>query len=617
MPTDPDSAVARRFVPQAHLHDPYGQGPDPLSLEGYIAGRLVIEVLRGIPAARVTRAAVLDQVYNTRLFVVDDLTLGAFNREYRGCDAIVCGCNAGLRSVFMSVLDPATGAPAADPALPRLRFPPTACAAPATRIRRPVLFGQLVPKDGVWRGLADEIAAGAAAAFAAANAAGGLGGRPFELVRRARDGAGDAAAALAERYPLAGLLGSVGGTPAPPGLPAIGAFDPSAYAPTPAFRAEELRVQPTTELELMALVAFAVARALRPIRFRAPATAAGRAALALLLRAIHTLQEDPDSAETYVAADGAAVLDGLDGGCVIALGSAADLRRWFRALEGAPALRLLTTAPAALALMAGLAPPAPAHAARLHFPFAAVGARDATLAWQYGYVAASAVVQALTRSTYAARPYTTAEHVVGAWYEVTVMRAGNVTLGPYFRSACRFEGDTHCRCNTGLRSLAVFDATGARGAYTYDSGHCGVVYRPKANALPVVLAAALAGAAALALLGAGLRAALRRGRRDNSAAPRDARRPFCVLFTDIQSSTHLWATVPGDMAEALERHHALVRQLIAKHKCYEVKTIGDSFMCAAHTPEQALAFSVDLQRQFYACEWGTGSLPLSSLTGVR
>ena len=58
------------------------------------------------------------------------------------------------------------------------------------------------------------------------------------------------------------------------------------------------------------------------------------------------------------------------------------------------------------------------------------------------------------------------------------------------------------------------------------------------------------------------------------------------------------------MAPALDAHHAIMRKLIAKHKCYEVKTIGDSFMCALHSPEQALEFACQLQLAFHEHDWG-------------
>eukprot|EP00668_Euglena_longa_P041286 GGOE01054337.1.p1 GENE.GGOE01054337.1~~GGOE01054337.1.p1 ORF type:complete len:565 (-),score=140.77 GGOE01054337.1:749-2443(-) len=95
------------------------------------------------------------------------------------------------------------------------------------------------------------------------------------------------------------------------------------------------------------------------------------------------------------------------------------------------------------------------------------------------------------------------------------------------------------------------------------------------------------------------------GKRNNRAAPKNASQPFCIVFTDIQSSTSLWATIPDVMAGALDAHHALIRKLIAKHRCYEVKTIGDSFMCATKCPVQAVRFALTLQEQFASHDWGT------------
>eukprot|EP00667_Euglena_gracilis_P006695 EG_transcript_6756 len=99
--------------------------------------------------------------------------------------------------------------------------------------------------------------------------------------------------------------------------------------------------------------------------------------------------------------------------------------------------------------------------------------------------------------------------------------------------------------------------------------------------------------------------AKRCGKRSHRAAPRDASQPFCVLFTDIQGSTSLWATIPDIMAGALDAHHRLIRTLVARHQCYEVKTIGDSFMCVAKGPAPALRFALAVQEEFARYDWGT------------
>ena len=85
--------------------------------------------------------------------------------------------------------------------------------------------------------------------------------------------------------------------------------------------------------------------------------------------------------------------------------------------------------------------------------------------------------------------------------------------------------------------------------------------------------------------------------------PRAQRRlePFTIIFTDIQSSTSLWAEVPEEMGAALEVHHRLIRQLIKRHRGYEVKTIGDAFMIAFKEADDAVRLAYELQHCFFKC----------------
>eukprot|EP00667_Euglena_gracilis_P020406 EG_transcript_22098 len=62
------------------------------------------------------------------------------------------------------------------------------------------------------------------------------------------------------------------------------------------------------------------------------------------------------------------------------------------------------------------------------------------------------------------------------------------------------------------------------------------------------------------------------------------------------------------MAPTLSMHHTLIRKVIAKHRCYEVKTIGDSFMCAARTPQQGLALALAVQTALHEHDWGTDAV---------
>lgn len=47
----------------------------------------------------------VDQVYNSRLFVLDDLLVGMYSTNYSGCQQAICSCNSGLRSVYAAQLD--------------------------------------------------------------------------------------------------------------------------------------------------------------------------------------------------------------------------------------------------------------------------------------------------------------------------------------------------------------------------------------------------------------------------------------------------------------------------------------------------------------------------------
>eukprot|EP00667_Euglena_gracilis_P016349 EG_transcript_17104 len=83
MPGDPSLAIATNF---SAAYTAAGHVAEPLAFEGYITGRLIVDVLRRMRTATPTRAAFLDQVYNDRLFVLDDLVVGLYSTNYSGCE---------------------------------------------------------------------------------------------------------------------------------------------------------------------------------------------------------------------------------------------------------------------------------------------------------------------------------------------------------------------------------------------------------------------------------------------------------------------------------------------------------------------------------------------------
>eukprot|EP00669_Euglena_mutabilis_P004836 TRINITY_DN1619_c0_g1_i4.p1 TRINITY_DN1619_c0_g1~~TRINITY_DN1619_c0_g1_i4.p1 ORF type:complete len:580 (-),score=121.20 TRINITY_DN1619_c0_g1_i4:293-2032(-) len=232
---------------------------------------------------------------------------------------------------------------------------------------------------------------------------------------------------------------------------------------------------------------------------------------------------------------------------------------------------------------------------------------NASSAFQYGYIVGRAAVEALQHSQYADRTYTTPSQLVDAWYTVSVMTSGSITLGPYYNRNCTAGDTTACECNQGVRTMAIANGLGVNEVM-YTNPNCYVVYQSLRDLS--VLTGSVAGAAGFVILVILILATilLFKTARNNLAAPKNPNKPFCILFTDIQSSTHLWATAPEEMAHALHAHHTIIRRLINKFGCYEVKTIGDSFMCAVQSPGQAVGFALAVQREFHTYDWGSGAI---------
>ncbi len=72
-----------------------------------------------------------------------------------------------------------------------------------------------------------------------------------------------------------------------------------------------------------------------------------------------------------------------------------------------------------------------------------------------------------------------------------------------------------------------------------------------------------------------------------------------LLFTDIVDSTPLNERL-GDQRwmELLREHNVIVRDQVALHQGYEVKTEGDGFMVAFSSGRRALQCAIEIQRSF-------------------
>eukprot|EP01063_Lacrimia_lanifica_P028032 TRINITY_DN4015_c0_g4_i1.p1 TRINITY_DN4015_c0_g4~~TRINITY_DN4015_c0_g4_i1.p1 ORF type:complete len:1113 (+),score=266.42 TRINITY_DN4015_c0_g4_i1:69-3407(+) len=78
---------------------------------------------------------------------------------------------------------------------------------------------------------------------------------------------------------------------------------------------------------------------------------------------------------------------------------------------------------------------------------------------------------------------------------------------------------------------------------------------------------------------------------------------IALAFSDIVGSTSLWEAVPEEMAEGLDVHNRVLREMLKKHNGYEVKTIGDAFMVAFQSPQDAYNYGMDVQAELVRQPW--------------
>jgi predicted ATPase/class 3 adenylate cyclase len=76
------------------------------------------------------------------------------------------------------------------------------------------------------------------------------------------------------------------------------------------------------------------------------------------------------------------------------------------------------------------------------------------------------------------------------------------------------------------------------------------------------------------------------------------------LFTDIEGSTALWERDRQAMAEAVDRHIAMLESAIQEHGGVHFKTVGDAVQAAFPTAPQAVAAAVAGQRALLVDDWG-------------
>lgn len=212
-----------------------------------------------------------------------------------------------------------------------------------------------------------------------------------------------------------------------------------------------------------------------------------------------------------------------------------------------------------------------------------------------------------------------------SFYKNRFLQFRDETFGPFSADACPASVISAnsvfrtCQCSKAIRSIYTFSALDwarltpkasmyVNHLYTIPQTQCGIDYKPLekapllSNDLIIIISGSGGGALILVIIIAVIAVSSKKTR-DVSMAPKDTNKPFAIAFTDIQSSTNLWARAPSQMGEAVETHHELIRQIIKKRRGYEVKTVGDSFMVAFEDAKNAVLFAVDLQEKFQEYKW--------------
>src|SRR5690349_4501441 len=83
------------------------------------------------------------------------------------------------------------------------------------------------------------------------------------------------------------------------------------------------------------------------------------------------------------------------------------------------------------------------------------------------------------------------------------------------------------------------------------------------------------------------------------------------LFTDIAGSTERWERDRDAMAEAVDRHLAMLRQAVESHHGVLYKVVGDAIQAAFPTVPDAVAAALEAQRALLASDGSTvGPLPV-------
>ena len=94
--------------------------------------------------------------------------------------------------------------------------------------------------------------------------------------------------------------------------------------------------------------------------------------------------------------------------------------------------------------------------------------------------------------------------------------------------------------------------------------------------------------------------------RERMCPPGVDEKDVTIVFTDIESSTHIWETYTFAMEQSMLIHNTIMRQCTRLSNGYEVKTIGDAFMVSFSSAQEAIFFCFEAQCRLLNVCWPEG-----------
>ncbi|KAJ9511504.1 hypothetical protein QJQ45_029834 [Haematococcus lacustris] len=206
------------------------------------------------------------------------------------------------------------------------------------------------------------------------------------------------------------------------------------------------------------------------------------------------------------------------------------------------------------------------------------------------------------------------------------MSSPNVALDSRMAFDARTGRSYHSALEAAYLAVPSHNITSAllefRRQYGYLLGRAAPVFPPpplpfasssiqNVDSTTIAVASACLGGGLLLLVGLGLFAWqrvvwLRRNHRSalGKLLPPGAGPDTTLVLTDVQDSTTLYECLPVEVMDACMRiAERIIRDLLAAHQGYESATEGDAFLCAFHSPLDAVLFCLKLQDALLHATW--------------